>query len=95
MESPRKRQIRKCAFDTEISKVISEIDERIRFLKGKGLFRLLSDTIAPMLKSKPSRLRVTEDFRLFFRITTTWNLPESLAEGRLFLVFTPSGRHIH
>ena len=53
-------------FDTEISKVISEIDERIRFLKGKGLFRLLSDTIAPMLKSKPSRLRVTEDFRLFF-----------------------------
>ena len=52
-------------FDTEISKVVSEIDERIRFLKGKGLFRLLSDTIAPMLKSEPSRLRVTEDFRLF------------------------------
>ena len=25
-------------FDTEISKVVSEIDERIRFLKGKGLF---------------------------------------------------------
>lgn len=41
-------------FDTEISKVVSEIDERIRFLKGKGLFRLLSDTIAPMLKSEPA-----------------------------------------
>lgn len=52
-------------FDTEVNRIVSEIDERIRFLKEKGLFRLLSDTIAPMLKSEPSRLRVTEDFRLF------------------------------
>lgn len=52
-------------FDTEVNRVVSEIDERIRFLKEKGLFRLLSDIIAPMLKSEPSRLRVTEDFRLF------------------------------
>ena len=45
---------------TKYCKTLSE-----GFLKGKGLFRLLSDTIAPMLKSEPSRLRVTEDFRLF------------------------------
>ncbi len=36
-------------FDAEVNRIVSEIDERIRFLKEKGLFRILSDTIAPML----------------------------------------------
>ncbi len=51
-------------FDAEVNRIVSEIDERIRFLKEKGLFRILSDTIAPMLTPKLSRLCVTEDFRI-------------------------------
>lgn len=52
-------------FDTEVNRIVSEIDERIRFLKEKGLYRLLSDTIAPMLTPKLSSLCITEDYRIF------------------------------
>ena len=52
-------------FNKDIARVVSEIDERIRYLKEKGLFHLLSETIAPMLLPQLSRLHITDDYRIF------------------------------
>lgn len=52
-------------YSEEINTIISEIDERINLLKDKGLYRLLADTIAPMLTPKLSRLCITEELRIF------------------------------
>lgn len=52
-------------FYSEVDRIVSEIDERINILKSKGLYRLLSDTIAPMLTPKLSPLCITEDYRIF------------------------------
>ena len=48
-------------FNEDIARIVSEIDERIRYLKEKGLFHLLSETIAPMLLPQLSRLHITDD----------------------------------
>lgn len=52
-------------FNEDIARIVSEIDERIRYLKEKGLFHLLSETIAPMLLPQLSRLHITDDYRIF------------------------------
>ena len=52
-------------FDAEVNRIVSETDERISLLKRMGLYRLLTDTVPPMLTPQLSRLCITEDFRLF------------------------------
>lgn len=64
-EEPEEPKEPEGRFAHEVTQIVSEIDERIKLLKNKGLFNLLTETIAPMLLPDLSRLRVTDDFKIF------------------------------